>query len=78
MCAGGPVMARKGGDQLKIVSLNASLRYCSNFGTYSSVPGYDSFCGFVGIVGLVTVLMDNLSAGVVLTQVMISGCDDMG
>ena len=29
-CASGQVMARKCGDLLKVVSLNVSLRYCSN------------------------------------------------
>ena len=32
-CASGQVMARKGGDLLKVVSLNVSLRYCSNIRT---------------------------------------------
>ena len=49
MCACGPVMAGKRGDLLKAVSLNASLIYCSSFGTLASVAGYGSVCGFGGL-----------------------------
>ena len=77
-CAGKPVIAGKGGDLSKVVSLNASLRYCSSFGTLWSVAGYSRLGGFGGIVGLVTVLKDDFAAGVVLAAFMISGCDGMG
>ena len=65
MCAVGPVIAGTGGDLLKTVYLNASLRYCSSFDT-ASVAGYGSVCGFSGMVevgfGLVgdsTCVIDN-------------------
>ena len=42
----------KGGDLLKAVPLNASLRYCSSFGKLVSVVGYGSVCGFGCMVGV--------------------------
>ena len=69
-------MAGKGGDLLKAVSLNASLIYCSSFGTLASVAGYGSVCGFGGLVRVNFGFVGD-STCTLLTAGIMSGRDGM-
>ena len=66
----------KGSDLLKVVFLNASLRYCSSFGTSASVAGYGSVCDFGGMVAIGFSLVSD-SRHVLLTAAIVSGWDGM-
>ena len=70
-------MAGKGGDLLKAVPVNASLRYCSSFGKLASVAGYGSVCGFGCMVGVDFALVGD-STSVLSTAAMVSGWYGMG
>ena len=59
-----------------VASLNASLRYWSSFGTLASVAGYESVCGFGGMVGIGFNLVSD-SRHVLMTAAMVSGWDSM-
>ena len=70
-------MAGKGGDLLKAVPVNASLRYCSSFGILASGAGSGSVCGFGCMVGVDFALVGD-STSVLSTAAMVSGWYGMG